>query len=90
MPFRCRKQNNPDVEYFEPQVTTPFDTMDIADFILHRLHEPERSICHAVVLQGENIGHVAAVHHLSRKRIGQILRTSLLPLAEDFDIVRTK
>jgi len=86
--FRNRRRRD-DVEYFEPQVGTSHSAMDISDFIL-RLDEPERSICRAVVLNGEKIGHVAAAHHLSRHRVGQILRSSLLPLAEDFGIVRKK
>ena len=74
-----------DAEYFEPRIDPPQCSADITDFIA-RLAEPQRSICHAVVLDGEKIGRVAAMHHLSRQRVGKILRTSLLPRAEDFEI----
>jgi DNA-directed RNA polymerase specialized sigma24 family protein len=73
-----------DVEYFEPFVEPK--NSDIADFILG-LDEPQRSICSAVVLDGENIGTVAAAHNLTRRRIGKILRSSLRPLAEEFEII---
>ena len=86
MPYRCRKTDHADVEYFEPQIDPSFDAADIADFIGH-LSEPSRSICRAVILDGENIRHVVATHGLSRQRISKILRSSLLPLAEDFEIV---
>ena len=86
MPYRCHKSPRADVEYFEPLIESRHDASDITDFI-NRLREPQRSICHAVVLDGENIGQVAAAHHLSRQRVGKILRSSLRPLAEDLDII---
>ena len=87
MRYRFHEQRG-DTEYFEPSIEPP-GTADIADFIAG-LEEPQRSICHAVVLDGEKIGSVAAAHHLSRQRVGKILRTSLLPLAEDFGIAPHK
>ena len=87
MPFRYRKNHDQDVEYFEPIVESTHDAADIADFI-NQLQEPQRSICSAVVLDGEKISNVAAVHHLTRYRIGKILRASLRPLAEELQIVR--
>ena len=86
MQYHYHKPDNDDVEYFEPRMESRHDAQDISDFIA-RLGEPQRSICHAVVLDGENIGEVAAAHHLSRQRAGKILRSSLRPLAEDLDIV---
>lgn len=87
MPYRYRRHDRrDDVEYFEPEIGPECCASDIADYIL-ALAEPSRSICRAIVLNGENIGKVAALHGLSRQRVGKILRTSLLPLAEDFEIV---
>ena len=86
MPYRFHKPKYDDVDYHIPGIEFRHDAQDISDFIA-RLGEPQRSICHAVVLDGENIGEVAAAHHLSRQRVGKILRSSLLPLAEDFGLV---
>ena len=86
MPYRCHRKFRDDVEYLEPFIEPPHNATDITDFIL-RLQEPERSICRSVVLEGEIIGQVAAAHRIPCHRVGQILRSSLLPLAEDFGIV---
>lgn len=84
MPYRCKK--NADVEYFEPRIEIPYNALDIADYI-RSLKEPERSICTAVILDGEHIKHVASDCKVSRKSIMQIMRSALLPLAEELGIV---
>ena len=87
MPSRYRRRDrHDDVEYFEPQIEPECCASDIADYIL-ALSEPSRSICRAVVLEGTNIGRVASLHGLTYQQVGKILRASLLPLAEDFEIV---
>ena len=83
MPYRCHKTKRDDVEYFEPRIDPPLDELDIADFI-GRLAEPDRTICRAVVIEGERISRVAATCKISSHRVRTILRTSLLPLAQDF------
>ena len=83
MPYRCRKLQIDDVEYFEPSIDPPLDELDIAGFI-GQLAEPDRTICRAVVIEGERISRVAATCKLSCCRVRKILRTSLLPLARDF------
>ena len=83
MQYRFHDIHAEDVEFFEPAVQPPSSTAeDIREYI-QALREPDRTICSAVVLQGNPVSHVAAGMHLSHARVTKILRSSLRPLAED-------
>lgn len=72
---------SPDEMFIEPD----YFAMDIRTFILS-LPEPKRSICQAVILEGEKIADVRKIYGVTRWQLIEIIRDALMPLARDYRI----
>ena len=59
--------------------------VDIRDYIAS-LPEPQKSLCHALVIEGESTNSVAGRFNVTQKTILRRTRKALAPLAVQFDI----
>lgn len=58
---------------------------DITAFIL-ALPEPEKSICHALIIRGDRKGVVAKRYQKTTTEITRLARSALLPIGLEYDI----
>lgn len=74
-----------DDEGLDLHIQTFTAMVDIRDYIA-ALPEPQKSLCHALVIEGESTNSVAGRFNVTPKTILQRTRKALAPLAVQFDI----
>jgi len=74
-----------DDEEPDPHMRMFAATVDICDYIA-MMTEPQRSICHAMVIEGESANIIAGRFNVTPKTIRRRTRKALAPLAVQYDI----
>lgn len=74
-----------DDEGLDLHIQTFTAMVDIRDYIAS-LPEPQKSLCHALVIEGESTDSVAGRFNVTQKTILRRTRKALAPLAVQFDI----